>query len=139
MNSRSHSKHDFPIRLSLKGRNVVVRPLATDDRRQMVEFARALHEDDLLFLQRDITQGAEVDAWIEDDLEGRQLTLVAWEGNTLAGYATYERGRARWTRHVAELHVAVAEPAAGSAWAGCCWSWRSRWPWTRVPGKSSPA
>jgi L-amino acid N-acyltransferase YncA len=113
MNTHSESKHDFPMRLNLKGRTVVVRPLATGDREHMVAFAQALLEDDLLFLQRDITQPAEVDAWIEDDLQGRLVTLVAWEDDTVLGYATYEPGRARWTRHVAELRVAVAESARG--------------------------
>ena len=31
----------------------------------------------------------------------------------LIGYATFERGTARWTRHVAELRVVVAESARG--------------------------
>ena len=113
MNSRSQSKHEFPMRLALKGRSIIVRPLAAEDREQMVAFARALLENDLLFLQRDITQPAEVDAWIEDDLDGRLVTLVAWEDETVIGYATYERGRARWTRHVGELRVAVSESARG--------------------------
>ena len=113
MNSSSQSKHDFPMRLSLKGRNLVIRPLAMGDREQMVAFAQALLEDDLLFLQRDITHPAEVDAWIEDDVEGRLVTLVAWENDAILGYATYERGRVRWTRHVAELRVVVAESARG--------------------------
>jgi L-amino acid N-acyltransferase YncA len=111
MKSRPESKHDFPMRLNLKGRAVVLRPLATGDRERMVGFARGLPLDDLLFLHRDITQPAEVDAWIKDDSEGRLLTLVAWEDDAVVGYATFERGSARWTRHVAELRVVVAQSA----------------------------
>ncbi len=111
MVSRSLSKPRFPIRLSFEGRALVVRRLTAGDRQQMVAFAQALPEDDLLFLQRDTTQPSEVDAWIKDDLEGRLVTLVAWEGDRIVGYATYERGSARWTRHVAELRVAVAQSA----------------------------
>ena len=79
------------MRFSLKGRTVVLRPLAAEDREQMITFAGALPEDDLLFLERDITQPAEVDAWIKDTLEGRLVTLVAWEDDVVVGYATFNR------------------------------------------------
>jgi L-amino acid N-acyltransferase YncA len=113
MNSRSVRKHDFPMRFSLKGRTVVLRLLAAEDREQMMTFAGTLAEDDLLFLERDITQPAEVDAWIRDALEGRLVTLVAWEDDLVAGYVTFNRGSVRWTCHVAELRVVVAQSARG--------------------------
>jgi L-amino acid N-acyltransferase YncA len=110
---KAHSKHDFPMRFSLKGRGVVLRPLAAGDREPLIAFAGALPEDDLLFLERDIAQPAEVDAWIKDTLEGRIVTLVAWEDDRAIGYATYNLASARWMRHVAELRVVVAHSARG--------------------------
>ena len=41
------------------------------------------------------------------------VTLVAWEADAVAGYATFNLGHVRWTRHVAELRVVVAESARG--------------------------
>ncbi len=90
-----------------------IRPLAADDRQQMLAFARALPEEDLLFLERDITEPAEVDAWIKEALEGRLVTLVDWEDDAIVGYVTFSRGSVPWTRHVAELRMAVAESARG--------------------------
>src|SRR5208337_198385 len=113
MKSRCVPKHEFPMRFSLKGRTVVLRPLAAEDRERMITFAKALPEDDLLFLERDITQAGEVDAWIKDTLEERVVTLVAWEDDFVVGYATVDRGNARWLCHVAELRVAVAQSARG--------------------------
>lgn len=113
MESRSPAKHEFPMRLSLKGHNVVLRPMTAEDRQQMVAFARSLPEDDLLFLQRDITQLSEVDAWIAQAADGDLVTLLACEDNTVIGYATFERGSLRWTRHVAELRVVVSQSARG--------------------------
>ena len=113
MKSHTAPKHDFPMRFSLKGRSVVLRPLAGDDRARMIAFARALPEADLLFLERDITQPAEVDAWIKDALDGRLVTIVAWEDDAIVGYATFNCGNVRWTRHVAELRVVVAQSARG--------------------------
>lgn len=113
MNSHSKTEHDFPRRFNLQGRNVLLRLLAAGDCKQMVAFARALPADDLLFLRRDITQPAVVDAWIQETVEGDLVTIVAWEDDTVIGYANFERGSVRWTRHVAELRVAVAESARG--------------------------
>jgi len=101
------------MRFNLKGRTVVLRPLVAEDREKMVAFAGALAEDDLLFLDRDFTQPAEVDAWIKDTAAGRFVTLVAWEGDVVVGYVTFNRGTVRWTRHVAELRVVVAQSARG--------------------------
>ena len=113
MTSHSASKHDFPMRFSLQGRTVVLRPLTADDREEMIAFAEALPEEDLLFLERDIAQPAEVDAWIKDTLEGRLVTLIAWEDDHVVGYSTFNRASARWMCHVAELRVVVAESARG--------------------------
>ncbi len=113
MPSRSEPRHDFPMQFDLQGRKVVFRPLATEDREPLITFASALSEEDLLFLDRDITQPVEVDAWIRDTLERRLDTLLAWEGGVVVGYATSNLGNVRWTRHVAELRVVVAPSARG--------------------------
>ena len=101
------------MRFGLQGRTVVLRPLAAEDSEQMITFAGALPQDDLLFLERDISQPAEVEAWIKDTLAGDVVTLLAWEGDIVLGYATFNRGHVRWTCHVAELRVVVAEGARG--------------------------
>ncbi len=79
----------------------------------MLAFARSLPEQDLLFLDRDIAQPAVVGQWVRDVSEGRLVTIVGWQGETVVGYATLDRGNARWTRHVAELRVVVAESCRG--------------------------
>jgi L-amino acid N-acyltransferase YncA len=101
------------MHFSLKGRNVSLRPLVAEDRVPLITFAGTLPEDDLLFLERDITQPAEVDVWIQDAVAGRLVTLVAWEDGAVIGYATFNRGAVRWTRHVAELRVVVGKSARG--------------------------
>jgi L-amino acid N-acyltransferase YncA len=64
-------------------------------------------------LHQDITQPAEIDAWNRESAEGTVITIVAWEGSEIRGYATFDRGRAQWMRHVAEIRVVVSEGARG--------------------------
>ena len=105
------------MQFKLKGRAVVLRPLRAADRSALLAFAQSLPVDDLLFLERDITQEAEVDWWIKQATAGTLFTMLAWESEAIIGYATFDRGSVRWTRHVAELRVVVG-PAARSLGIG---------------------
>jgi len=111
MSTTAQHKRDFPRRVGVKGRILVLRPLSANDREPLLRFAQLLPEHDLLFLQRDITEPAEADKWIAKSVAGDLVTIVAWDGEEVLGYATYARGNARWTSHVAELRVVVAESA----------------------------
>jgi L-amino acid N-acyltransferase YncA len=104
---------DFPMRLDLDGRELVVRPLERRDRDGILAFARALPEHDLLFLRRDITIPENVDEWITDVEEGRYASIIAAEGDRIVGYATVASDGMTWTRHVAELRLTLAEDVRG--------------------------
>lgn len=114
MVTSQQSKFTFPLEFRLKGGTFIFRPLTSACQNAMLDFARGLPQEDLLFLDRDITQDAVVEKWIEDATGGELATAVAWQGDAIAGYATMYRGRARWTQHVAELRVVVAESARGA-------------------------
>ena len=80
----------------------------------MLKFARALPAHDLLFLRRDITQPDEVDAWVAEIEEGHMGTILAVDGEgAILGYAAVSRETLRWTHHIAELRVLVAESMRG--------------------------
>ena len=113
MKMPSEHKHSFPIRFRLKERTIIFRRLSADLGDAMVRFAQMLPEDDLLFLERDITRQAEVDRWIQEVAAGNLVTIVALQDDAIVGYTTFDRGNAHWTRHVAELRVVVAELARG--------------------------
>ena len=118
MKEAAEFRNVFPKSFRVGDRSVILRPLEATDREALITFARGLPEDDLLFLQRDITQPAEVDWWIREAAEGNLVTIVACQDGAIAGYATFESGRLRWTRHVAELRVVVATPARGLGLGG---------------------
>lgn len=113
MTTPSGHKHEFPMRIGLKGRAIDLRPLQAGDEKAMVSFAQSVPKHDLLFLQRDITDPADVDWCIAESLAGRLITIVAKSGDKIVGYATCDRGSVRWTRHVAEVRLIVAETVRG--------------------------
>ena len=98
---------ELPIDISLGGRSILLRSLAGGDESALLDFGRRQPDDDLLFLERDITDSDEIAGWAEDTGAGRIRSIVAFEDSRALGYATIERGHLRWTRHVAEIRVMV--------------------------------
>jgi L-amino acid N-acyltransferase YncA len=74
----------------------------------MVDFARGLPADDLLFLRRDITDPEVVEGWIHNAEIGRSVTLLAERDGELVGYASLNLNAAFWTRHVGEIRVLIS-------------------------------
>ena len=97
----------LPLDLRLGGHTVRLRYLASDDGNALLDFGRRQPHEDLLFQERDITNVADIGDWIHESEAGRVRTVVAEEQGELIGYTTIERGRLRWTRHVAEIRVMV--------------------------------
>lgn len=104
----------FPLEVTLNGdTNVVFRVVTKEDRDGIVAFAKRLPEQDLLFLRVDITKPEVVDNWIANVAGGATVSLIAYDGDQVAGYATVDRNPARWTRRVGELRVNVGPEYRG--------------------------
>lgn len=103
----------YPETRKVGTRDVTLRYMQEGDREGMLAFARALPEHDLLFLRRDITQEPAIDSWIRDIKNGLITTVLAVTGGQIAGYGTIHRNDLRWSAHVAELRVMVAESMRG--------------------------
>ena len=104
----------YPLDISLAdGRTLELRIVQGSDREAILEFARNLPEQDLLFLRVDITKPEAVDHWLANVAGGTTLSIIAWDGDTMAGYATVDRTPARWTRRVGELRLTVGHDYRG--------------------------
>ncbi|MEO8538807.1 MAG: GNAT family N-acetyltransferase [bacterium] len=103
----------YPTTHKAGNKNVTLRLMTPADRAGILAFARGLPEHDLLFLRRDITQEDAVDDWIGELKSGEIVTILAELGSDIVGYATIHRSLLRWTSHVAELRVMVAESMRG--------------------------
>jgi L-amino acid N-acyltransferase YncA len=103
----------YPITYQAGSHEITLRHMTPDDRAGLLAFARLLPEHDLLFLRRDISQEPAVDDWIAELKSGEIVTILATEKDAVVGYATIHRSLLRWTAHVAELRVMVAESIRG--------------------------
>lgn len=100
---------EFPKKIKLPdGVEVELRTMTADDRDAVLDFARGLPEEDLLFLRVDLTKPEVVDDWISNIESGNSSSLVAFSGEGFIGYATVHRTTARWTRKVGEIRINVA-------------------------------
>jgi L-amino acid N-acyltransferase YncA len=89
-------------------RQIPLRLMGTEDKAKILQFARGLPEEDLLFLRTDITDPATVDDWIKDIEQGTTVTLLAEPDAALAGYASLHVNPLRWTRKIGEISINTA-------------------------------
>ena len=98
----------FPMKVTLNDkREVELRLARAGDDAAILGFAAGLPESDLLFLRVDITHPDAVANWLRNVTAGLTVSLLAFDGDQLAGYATVDRNPARWTRRVGEIRVNV--------------------------------
>jgi L-amino acid N-acyltransferase YncA len=104
----------YPKTVTLpNGPQVQIRPMTAVDRDAIIGFARALPQEDLLFLRVDLTEPAVVDEWVRNVAAGTSTTLTAYDDAGLVGYATVHRTTAPWTRRVGEIRVNVSPDYRG--------------------------
>jgi RimJ/RimL family protein N-acetyltransferase len=104
----------YPKTVSLpEGTQIELRRMTAVDRDAVLSFARALPQEDLLFLRMDLTEPGVVDDWVRNVEAGYATTLVAYDSGGLIGYATVHRNPAPWTRRVGEIRVNVSPSYRG--------------------------
>jgi L-phenylalanine/L-methionine N-acetyltransferase len=89
-------------------RSVSVRLMRAADKVAMLQFARSLPQEDLLFLHTDITDPASEDEWIANIERGTTVTLLAEPEGLMAGYVSLHVNSLRWTRRVGEIAINIA-------------------------------
>ena len=95
------------------GRRLELRLMGEGDRKLMLDFARSLPVHDLLFLRNNITEEPAIDDWIANIAAGRSATVLAVDGERLAGYAALHYNTTDWTRHIGEIRMLTAADFRG--------------------------
>ncbi|MCR9259428.1 MAG: GNAT family N-acetyltransferase [Pseudomonadaceae bacterium] len=98
----------YPKNVALPdGATVELRQMTASDRDAILAFARALPQEDLMFLRLDLTEDSVVDAWVQNLATGHTFSIVAYDSDGLIGYASVHRNPTSWTRHMGEIRVNV--------------------------------
>jgi L-amino acid N-acyltransferase YncA len=101
----------YPRTIRIGEAEFTLRPMTPDDAEGILTFGRALNAEDLLFLRSDITTPEGVAYWVANLENGTTTTILAVNGERVAGYASVHRSGAPWTRRVGEIRVNVAAEA----------------------------
>lgn len=99
----------YPKYIDLDETAIEIRRFGPEHRDAMLEFARSLGEEDLLFLRYDITKDVVVDQWLEGEEDGQRITVIALEKgkDRILGYSSLSRQLLSWTRHLGEIRAIV--------------------------------
>ena len=95
------------------GATVSLKLMGAEDQDAVVAFAKALPEEDLLFLSLDITDPKAVAGWIANIESERATTIAAYDEQGLVGYANVQKNTTPWMRRVGEIRVNVAPSYRG--------------------------
>ncbi len=109
-----HDVHTYPHEFNLPGGpKVMLHLMGPAHAERILQFARSLPQDDLLFLRIDITQPAIIDEWVRNIEKGASITVLAEIGGDIAGYASLHSDQAQWTRRVGEIRLQVGRTYRG--------------------------
>jgi GNAT superfamily N-acetyltransferase len=98
----------YPREIKMRDdRTASLRLMEKSDRDRILDFARSLPPDDLLFLRKDITDPKVVDEWVRDVEAERTITVLADADGELVGYGSLWLDESFWGRHVGEIRLLV--------------------------------
>jgi RimJ/RimL family protein N-acetyltransferase len=104
----------YPIQVALRGgAQVRLRPMEPKDGPGVLDFFRALPEEDRLFLRDDVTSDEWLDRFVRQIDYTSMVPLVAEHAGKGVGNAALYRAPHGWSAHVGEIRVAVARAFQG--------------------------
>lgn len=90
------------------GTQVIIRPMTSNDGKALLEFFRALPEEDRLFLRDDVTNPQVVERFVTQIDYDSVLPLLAEYEGKIVGDATLHRSKYGWSTHVGEIRMVVS-------------------------------
>ncbi|HJQ67652.1 MAG TPA: GNAT family N-acetyltransferase [Blastocatellia bacterium] len=106
-------RRSYPWTTTIKDHQVTIRLMKPEDSQDLLDFARSLPEDDLLFLSVDITKPEVVEQWGRNIQSGRTRTVLAEAGGKLIGHGTLSYNELTWTRHLGEIQLMISPDRRG--------------------------
>ena len=113
MAKESATKRKYPWTTKIDGEEITLRLMTPKDKKAMLEFARSLPEDDLLFLAIDITKERAVDDWIRRLNEDIVHTIFVEKDGKLVGHGSLLHEEQVWTRHLGGMILLLSREVRG--------------------------
>ena len=113
MASQTTKKRNYPWKTSIDVKTVVLRLMTADDKQAVLNFARSLPEDDLLFLSFDITDEDFVNVWAKRVESGKWHTILVEIDGRLVGHGSLMRTDQVWSRHLGEFILLMSPETRG--------------------------
>ncbi len=113
MARQAATKRNYPWTTKIDGAQTILRLMTAGDKEALLQFARSLPEEDLLFLSFDITQESFFESWIRHIESGRWHTILAEVNGRLVGHGSLIQTEQVWTRHLGEIILLLAPEMRG--------------------------
>jgi ribosomal protein S18 acetylase RimI-like enzyme len=98
----------YPWAAQFGGRPVTFRLMKTEDKEVFKKFIRSLPDEDNYYLLLDVHKDSAIDAWMKGIESGRTISVIAMDGDQMAGYCNVHLSELPWTRHVGEIRLSVS-------------------------------
>jgi ribosomal protein S18 acetylase RimI-like enzyme len=104
----------FPKAIKLRdGSSAQLRPLKRSDETEFHALFQAIPEPERMFIKHRVTDAAVIRDWCESIDLGRNLPLLAVDGNKILGVATLHQQLGGWKRHIGRVSVLVHPKVRG--------------------------
>jgi L-amino acid N-acyltransferase YncA len=103
----------YPWTTKLNGVQVTLRLMERADLEKSVQFARALPEEDLMFLTVDITDAQAMADYVRAVEQGQAISVLAEVEGRFVGYGSLQCSLPHWTRHLGEIRLLVGRELRG--------------------------
>jgi len=104
----------FPKEIKLRdGSKVKLRPLKRTDQTAFHALFQGIPEQERMFIKHRVTDLEVIRDWCENIDLGRNLPLLALDGNKIVGVATLHQQLGGWKRHIGRVSVLVQPQVRG--------------------------
>src|SRR5215471_5703112 len=86
---------------------LVLRPLQAADEARLAELFKRIPVDERQLFKENVTSPDVIQGWIRNLDYANILPLLLLDGNRVVADATLHRDRRGWSRHVAEIRIAM--------------------------------
>jgi len=110
----SNGRNNFPRTVTLDRKSYDLRWLKSGDAERLLAFARALDEDDILFMRMDLTVPEAAHEFVRQIESGARVALMAERDGRMVAYGSLNKRPVYWQRHLGEIRTVVSKSERGS-------------------------